>query len=690
MRHLSYYTVIFIILLCASVVHAENFPRPAELARDIDFWKRVYTEIDTDSGFIHDSRNLSIVYERIVAKGGHASNRSKIKQAKARYKKILNTLASGKRSGLSKEEQRILNLWGDNVSRKRLQQAASSIRFQLGQSNRFRQGYIRSGEWRPYIEQTLSDFNLPPEIAVLPHVESSFNPEAYSKVGAAGMWQFIRSTGKRYMQIDYVVDERMDPFAATVAAAKLLKQNYSVIKSWPLALTAYNHGLASMRRAVKKLGTRDIVKIAREYNGRAFGFASRNFYVAFVAALEVDREASKYYGTVQKMRPFDYTVITMPHYLLASSVVDSLSIDAKTLQRHNRSLLAPVWNGTKRIPKGFELRVPKNLLKRSPRQLLAAIPADQRFVEQTPDLFHRVERGDTMSVIARRYGYSVRELMAANGIRNRNLIRAGQKLRLPVKDRIVVAKAETKPASKPSPTIETKKSTPQVVVSVESVESIEPEAIAETITEASQPAVEVSTETEIVIAKVDEVDIESATFVEELHGPFNDIESVTQPETVEQITLLSDPSDYNVAEDDTIEVQAVETLGHYAEWLDLRASQLRKINGMRFGKPVVVGRRLKLDFSRVTRNQFEKSRVAYQKTLQEEFFSLYRINSTYNHTVKRGESLWVLALRKFKVPIWLLRQHNPDLDIDKVQPGAEIVVPELIEVRPELGAEVTT
>ena len=689
MRCISHSIVILILFISSSFAQAEHFPRPNELARDIDFWKRVYTEIDTNTGFIHDSRNLSIVYETLPARGGYSPNRSKVKKVKAKYKKILSKLASGRRSGLTAEEQRVLDLWGKDVSTKRLQQAAHNIRFQLGQSDRFRAGYIRSGEWRPYIDQTLKVMGLPAQIAVLPHVESSFNPEAYSKVGAAGMWQFIRSTGKRYMQIDYVVDERMDPFAATIAAAKLLQHNYSVIKSWPLALTAYNHGLASMRRAVKKLGTTDITKIAREYNGRAFGFASRNFYVAFVAALEVDRDAAKHFGAVQKAKPFEYTTITMPYYLLASSVSESLAVDTNTLQRHNRSLMAPVWNGTKRIPKGFELRVPKTQLKQNFNQLLASIPADLQFTEQTPDLFHRVERGDTMSVIARRYGYSVRELMAANGITNRHLIRAGQKLRLPVKDKVVVAKAEPKPKQQtiaPIAKVEPKKPT---------VESTEVIATAENLESDSSPAVKELAPEPATISNTEiaSIEVNNSSLTETLDSDVEqEVESVAQPDTtVEyQASLLSDPSDYTVAEDSTIEVQASETLGHYAEWLDLRASQLRKINNMRFGKPVVVGRRIKLDFSRVTREQFEQSRVVYQKTLQEEFFTLYRIGSTYQHKIKRGESLWVLALRNFKVPIWLLRQHNPDVDFDKVLPGTEIVVPELIEVANEQEAPLAT
>ena len=97
-----------------------------------------------------------------------------------------------------------------------------------GQADRFREGLERSSQWEAHIAQTFASQGLPPELAVLPHVESSFDPTAYSKVGAAGLWQFMRSTGRRYLRIDDAVDERMDPFRATEAAAQLLDYNYRV------------------------------------------------------------------------------------------------------------------------------------------------------------------------------------------------------------------------------------------------------------------------------------------------------------------------------------------------------------------------------------------------------------------------------------------------------------------------------
>ena len=200
---------------------------------------------------------------------------------------------------MNNEEERILKLFPEGTSNAEFRAAAGRLRFQLGQSDRFRAGLIRSGTWKPYIHDVLAKRGLPLELAALPHVESSFDPTGYSKVGAAGMWQFMRSTGVRYMRIDHIVDERRDPFFSTDAAARLLADNYSVIQSWPLALTAYNHGLAGMRRAVQQQKTTDIATIVAKYQSRSFGFASRNFYTAFLAALEIDSNPERYFPNLK-------------------------------------------------------------------------------------------------------------------------------------------------------------------------------------------------------------------------------------------------------------------------------------------------------------------------------------------------------------------------------------------------------
>ena len=141
----------------------------------------------------------------------------------------------------------------------------------------------------------------------------------------------------------------------------------------------------------------------------------------------------------------------------------------------------------------------------------------------------------------------------------------------------------------------------------------------------------------------------------------------------------ADPSDYSV-HGDRVTVQAAETLGHFADWLEVRAGDLRKKNKMRFAQPVVIGQRLKLDFSHVSAQEFEQRRLEYHQSLQNEFFEAFTVTGTEQHVLESGETLWYLAQRKYRVPVWLLRQYNPDLDFAALTPGAQLIVP-VIEPR---------
>jgi membrane-bound lytic murein transglycosylase D len=146
-----------------------------------------------------------------------------------------------------------------------------------------------------------------------------------------------------------------------------------------------------------------------------------------------------------------------------------------------------------------------------------------------------------------------------------------------------------------------------------------------------------------------------------------------------QTALLSDPSDYSVMDDLTIEVQALETLGHYADWLGIRTQRLRDINGLAFRTPLVVGERLKLEIAAVDVGTFEGRRVAYHRAEQDGFFRKHIITGVTEHVIKRGESIWVLSLRTYDVPLWLFRQYNPGLDLHKVRPGATVRFPVLAD-----------
>ena len=178
--------------------------RPPQLERDVEFWIRVYTQIDTDAGFLHDQYNLAVVYDTLHFEPTTTPGERErvVDRERERYGAALRRIAAAGDGPLSADDQRIKDLWGAEGTPSRLHAATEDIRFQLGQADRFRAGLIRSGAWETHIAQVLANLGLPAELAVLPHVESSFNPAAYSKVGAAGLWQFMRSTGRRYMPVD--------------------------------------------------------------------------------------------------------------------------------------------------------------------------------------------------------------------------------------------------------------------------------------------------------------------------------------------------------------------------------------------------------------------------------------------------------------------------------------------------------
>ncbi|MGH8181806.1 MAG: LysM peptidoglycan-binding domain-containing protein, partial [Steroidobacteraceae bacterium] len=142
----------------------------------------------------------------------------------------------------------------------------------------------------------------------------------------------------------------------------------------------------------------------------------------------------------------------------------------------------------------------------------------------------------------------------------------------------------------------------------------------------------------------------------------------------------ADPTDYSVAANGTIQVAAAETLGHYADWLGVRASDLRRINHLKFGRPVLIGHRIRLDFHRVPEGEFEARRRNYHQGLEASYFAAHRIVGTEPYVAQRGDSLWTLTQRFSQLPLWLLRQYNPDTDFTDLRPGTQLVVPRIESV----------
>ena len=729
----------------------EAFPQPAGLKPAVDFWIKVYTEVDTQSGYLHDSENLSVIYERLRL------NRRSIEATRTEIREDLRYLATGARDDLSGSQREILELWPADVSNRTLSEAANNIRWQLGQSDRFLGGLRRSGAFRQHIKNVILEKGLPPELGVLPHVESSFNPSALSSASAAGMWQFTSGTGKRFMRIDYIIDERMDPYTSTAAAMSLLEYNYSVLGTWPLALTAYNHGAGGIARAVRETGTTDIEKIVANYRGRRFGFASRNFYAQFLAVVHVENNAQQYFGDVRFDPAPTFREVEIDAFIDAEVFADSVGVSFDQLRKDNPALRPIVWEGNKRIPQGYLVKVRQDQVNAS--DLLALIPSDYKFAVQTPDIAYVVERGDTLSLIASRFDTSVNRLVTLNQLASRNRISIGQRILLPQEDvdpnQLIAAAAGVPPAdgiytvsrgdtvSRIADRYNLEESALLAENGIRNPQLIYPgqqirlpgyaDAIADTQISGSEAPKEEATEideTQIVAALesdlIDAPNVDSsATKVEEIAEEQNQMEEerdlvsgldaaqlalntqqsgVSAPSFDESVvadqeialdpaeeriesneelseSLSADPSDYSVAaRDSSIEIQASETLGHYADWLGIRAWDIRRLNNMAYRDPVIIGERISIELSQVNISEFELKRKDYHATLQRQFFANYRIQGAETYKVRSGDNIGGIAQSRYSTPVWLLRQYNPELDFNRIQIDQEIVFPVLERV----------
>lgn len=431
-------------LVATAYAAPEAFPRPAGLETQVRFWKKVFAEYSENQIVIHDSLYIDKVYTvidlRPLAENGageenlRRTRNRKTKAEKARIDAVLQSLHAKRANpqSLTPQQRVIWELFRDVNDSNRFRAARERVRAQQGLRERFRRGIEVSRRYLPHMEAIFRREGLPLELTRLPFVESSFNVKAYSKVGAAGIWQFIPSSARIYrLPMNEVIDARRDPLYATEGAARHLRDDYQTLRSWPLAITAYNHGRAGIARAVRQLGSSDLATVIRRYKGRAFGFASRNFYAEFLAALEVEREYEKHFGPLRFEPEIRFDEVRVDDYVPFSALARLADCDTSLLHDLNPGFEPEVVEGKLHVPRGHRLRVPGGRAEAF-RAAYAKLPAGERFASQKRYFVqHRVARGQTLGAIARRYGTTVAAIQVANNLRSPRLIRAGQILKIP-------------------------------------------------------------------------------------------------------------------------------------------------------------------------------------------------------------------------------------------------------------------
>jgi membrane-bound lytic murein transglycosylase D len=371
----------------------DSFPLLPGLESAVEFWKKIFTEYSSSQLVYFDPLDMSRIYE--VVDVGEDSRTDDY---------------------INGERQRIASTNGVDIEQ---------VKAQRGIKERTAAGLKRSGRHIAQMQQIFRDRGLPIELTYLPVVESSYDINARSNVGALGMWQFMRTTGRQYMRVDRSVDERRDPIESTRAAASFLQQSYDILGNWPLAITAYNFGPGGMARAVAEIESDNLVDLIRQHRHPYWGFAPKNFYAEFLAAVEIGKNVNQYFPELQLDSPVAIKEIELKSGVSVVALAKSTGLTKDQLLGWNPALSTQ----TRSVPAGYRVKVPVDSTMQPIIEVAQRQPQPQ---EQRPQVVrHQVKRGETLFQIARRYGASVERILQINGMHKSHRLQAGTTLLVP-------------------------------------------------------------------------------------------------------------------------------------------------------------------------------------------------------------------------------------------------------------------
>lgn len=350
------------------------FPMTPRVARMVSFWESIFIKYPNTTYVIHDAYRphlvLDIIDFRVFAtkfRKGRAYSRAEMEQVATRYmenyKKAVRNVRRGGKDVVAKGgamERRVWQVYGtDSDNRQYLMASEPNLRLQSGMADEFKRAVGRAKTYLPFMERTFKENGLPVDLTRIAFIESMFNLNAVSKVGASGIWQFMPDTAQNFMLLNPFIDERNSPYKATRAAARLLRENFQLLRTWPLAITAYNHGTVGMQRAVKKFNSRNMDVVLDRYKSPSFGFASRNFFAEFVAARNVyNRFYDRSNATEQTKRTVAHIRLERP--ISIGQLVKHTPLDETLLAQYNKCLKPVAFSRYRSspLPRNYELIVP--------------------------------------------------------------------------------------------------------------------------------------------------------------------------------------------------------------------------------------------------------------------------------------------------------------------------------------------
>ena len=428
----------------------EIFSCPTSLLPRVAFWVEVFSRWDTNTAIFHDKENPQRVYSTISRKDGCRRSRkgSSTDRERNRLKKALTSLANDVKNNraLSSSQQKMRELFAGESSSS-IQSAANRIRCQSGNKNRMRDALSQFQRYRPAILDALAKQNLTPELQYLPFVESAFDPNALSHVGAAGLWQIMPQTGRTLgLKVDNAIDERYDPERATKAAALYFRNSVNdltevafenghpvIAKNLnPFVITSYNYGVRGMERAIKQVGL-DYERLLVEYKSPSFQTAVKNFYASFLAARYVAKNSQQFFGYIEPAATpaNSLTTVVMTRSTSAKRLISSLDLNKTTLKALNPSFRKVIWDSKALIPRGAKVNLPfRGTGYTSGLATMYNLPKEE---ERPGFVWHRVKKGQTACGIAERYGASCRALRSLNNLDRKGTVYIGRRIKVPSK-----------------------------------------------------------------------------------------------------------------------------------------------------------------------------------------------------------------------------------------------------------------
>lgn len=660
---------------------SQDFPCPDSIKDRVTFWVAVFSKYGSDQVIFHDAKVPHRVFSTLntdlgcIRKNNH--DFQVIEQERTRVEKALHALHStlSQKKPLSPEQDVLYdNFKGSPISD--ILDSAQRVRCQNGNKTRFEQGLKVYNQYKNYIEKILLEHNVSLDIQYLPFVESAYNPKAYSRVGAAGLWQIMPATARRLgLQVNASIDERFDPILATTGAAKYLKNSQEILDSYllnlglssnnqlgPYIITSYNYGVGGAKKMLRDVGL-DYGKVLDAYKSKRSGVAVQNFYSSFLAARYVAINRQKYFPHINEAQgnfPMVRNKFKLKEVRSAEHIAEFFNVDLDEFKQLNPVLTHRVIKGKRNIPKDTSIYLPTRL------NITPAILEDywrHPFVNKLLlEQKYKVVAGDTACGIARDFNISCKELIDENALGRRGLIRVGQIITIPSRQR---------------PPVSTSSSARVALVEQPKVESSAPkmEPLTKDIPEQKQPSL---------LTTVDFIGppLPPKLALIKEQGPMDaSIEETLHAEGIGE-SLFIEQEKRNNTTYYSIHVETEETLGHYAEWLNLpNTASIRMLNKMS-NSNIVIDEKIYLPINESTANtkikSFENTRIDFHKSLHDRFHEHFIISELQHYTVQSGDNLTTIS-KKFKVPTWLIRRFNPEIKHLGLQKGESLKIPALKE-----------